>query len=102
MLYLWEVNVAISPEKLLAKIEESGEFTPEDSKELLVVLSNKSMQRALRYVLQIARERDKLSICDLVGQEGLAQAIGNQGEVRGIRSALDILMNLCEEQENGE
>jgi hypothetical protein len=82
--------------------DSSGEFTPEDAKELRGVLGNKSVIRGLRKILLSVEERDKLSQYELNGQEGLSEALRVQGDIRGMRMALEQLLNLTlmENEEN--
>ena len=76
------------------------EFSAEDVSELAVLLSNKSMGRALKQILISAEERDKLSVHELGGQEGLASALKAQGIVQGLRSAVEQLISLAEVEED--
>lgn len=79
-------------------------FTSEDAKELLVVLGNKSVRRAMGNLLTYAESLDKLTIHELHGQQGLSKAIEAQGVVRGIRTAIERLIDLAqlEEEDDGD
>jgi len=79
----------------LDKILLAEDFDSADKVALRGLLSNKSMQAAMKVVYLEAQERDKLTSVDLVRQEGLNEALVVQGEVRGMITALDHLLELA-------
>ncbi len=90
-------------ESLKERIKASEAFTVEDAKELKVLLSNKSLMRALNVILTKANAQDKLTLCDIQGQQGLNEALTRQGFIRGQRDTIDTLIELSQsEEENND
>jgi hypothetical protein len=88
--------------KLILSIQEFAGLAPmdlDDKKELQVLLSNKSFQRALGEVVRVGNEANTLTACDLKRQEGLNEALAQQGMVLGILKAVEKLIELAEVQD---
>lgn len=83
----------------VSDVRASGEFSPEDTLELAGLTGNKSLLRALRAVLISADKLDKLSLCNLKGQEGLVEAVNRQGIVQGMKAAVEQILELTLEED---
>ncbi len=82
---------------MLEKIKAAGEFTPDDRKELQALLGNKSLQRALGHIAREGEQMNQLTRFDLTRQEGLNEALAQQGVVKGIALTIEKLIELAQE-----
>jgi hypothetical protein len=75
------------------------ELTSEEVKDLAAICGNESFRKAVGKVLAVRGEMDRLSSIKLSGPEGLHNAARQQGEVRGMLHAFQILFDLAREDE---
>lgn len=80
---------------MLDRILEAGEPRLGDEKELKAVLGNESLLRRLHSVLSEASAKDSLVMVDL--SKGLEAVAEKRGEVRGLRRAVDIIIEGLED-----
>lgn len=81
-------------EGVYARIRSETEPTAQEEQELRAVIHSPLMFKLLRRVLEEAENKDSLSASDLSSEEGLKRALGKQGEVRGMKRAIEIMLEV--------
>lgn len=92
----------MSKDHLYERIETSEQLTPQELGELASIIRSPLVLKGLALVLEEARNKDTLSLANLSTEDGLKSALGRQGEVRGLKRAVEILLEIEAPEAKGE